>query len=291
MRYEAPVLTPQQDGTERLVSRMQPTTIGWTDPRTVDGELLWPAKYPEDKVANLEIAMGLYGAAGQLQQRPSPRGGGKFKREWFGVLTTMPHCAKLVRYWDKAGTKDGKGARTATVLCGVFSDASAALAAMKEKYVFCHAQGYRVEAAEREAIIKQTAASDAASYGHVETWVEQEPGSGGKESAQGTVGNLAGFTCNIERVTGSKEVRADPLSSQASVGKVKLLAGKWNGEFLDELEQFPMGKLKDMVDAGGGAFNKLAAPGGGLTVATLHVGRGDAPERPEFERVNRDDFF
>ena len=40
----------------------------------------------------------------------------------------------------------------------------------------------------------------------------------------------------IERVTGSKEVRADPLSSQASVGKVRLLAGHWNAQLLDELE-------------------------------------------------------
>jgi hypothetical protein len=34
--------------------------------------------------------------------------------------------------------------------------------------------------------------------------VEQEPGSGGKESAESTIRNLIGFRCFADRVTGSK---------------------------------------------------------------------------------------
>ena len=244
--------------------RMPATPLGWNDPRRTDGELLWPALFPEEKVANLEALMGLYGSAGQLQQRPSPRGGGKFKREWFELLGALPPCHRFVRYWDKAGSRDGTGARTSGVLMGEWTDPGAALPTMRTKYVVVDVVNVRKEAAEREAVIKQTAQTDKASYGYVTTWVEQEPGSGGKESAQATVGNLAGFTCNYERVTGSKEVRADPLSSQASVGKVKLLAGSWNTGFLDELENFPLGRLKDQVDAASGAFNKLNEGGGGF---------------------------
>ena len=39
------------------------------------GALLWPKRMPEGPVASLERVLGTYGVAGQLQQRPSPKGG------------------------------------------------------------------------------------------------------------------------------------------------------------------------------------------------------------------------
>lgn len=60
-----------------------PTPIGWTDPRTVDGELLWPDRYGEAEIAALEKTLGSAATASQLQQRPAPRGGGVFKKEWY----------------------------------------------------------------------------------------------------------------------------------------------------------------------------------------------------------------
>jgi len=262
MRYEAPAWVQQPDGSKVLTPRMEPTCIGWTDPRRVEGELLWPSLYTEEKVQTMEINLGVYHTAGQLQQRPAPRGGGKFKRVWFEILTAIPPLRELVRYWDKSGTKGGTGAQTAGVLMGKYEDASAAIPAMRTKFIVLHVVTCRESAAQREALIKQCAEADRQKYGQVKTWVEQEPGSGGKESAESTVGNLVGFPGYMERVTGSKEVRADPLASQASVGKVKVLAAEWNQSYLDELEHFPVGKLKDMVDATSGAFNKLAVGSG-----------------------------
>lgn len=60
-----------------------PTPIGWTDPRTRDGELLWPDRYGEEEIAALEKTLGSAATASQLQQRPAPRGGGTFRREWY----------------------------------------------------------------------------------------------------------------------------------------------------------------------------------------------------------------
>ena len=54
-------------------------------------------------------------------------------------------------------------------------------------------------------------------------------------------------------------MRAEPFAAQASIRNVKLVDGDWAREFLDEAEMFPVGRLKDQVDAAGGAFNKLAA--------------------------------
>ena len=66
------------------------TSIGWTDPRTEEGELMFPERFGEAQVSELETTLGSYGSAGQLQQRPSPRGGGIIKEQWFRYYTAMP---------------------------------------------------------------------------------------------------------------------------------------------------------------------------------------------------------
>ena len=57
----------------------------WRDPRTLAGELLFPAKFPADVLAQAKsgAALGATGYAGQHQQRPTPAGGGMFKRSWW----------------------------------------------------------------------------------------------------------------------------------------------------------------------------------------------------------------
>jgi predicted phage terminase large subunit-like protein len=59
------------------------TSIGWSDPRNEHGELLWPDRFGAAELAVLKRSLGSYGAAGQLQQRPSPAEGGMLKRHWF----------------------------------------------------------------------------------------------------------------------------------------------------------------------------------------------------------------
>jgi predicted phage terminase large subunit-like protein len=66
------------------------TSIGWSDPRTTHGEFLWPERYGSPELESLKRNLGSYAAAGQLQQRPSPSGGGIIKRHWF-------------RYWQPPG--------------------------------------------------------------------------------------------------------------------------------------------------------------------------------------------
>jgi len=72
-------------------SRM--TSIGFTDPRTEPDELLWPERFGPKEIVDLKISLGSYAAAGQLQQRPSPAGGGIFKRHWFRYF--QPRGANL----------------------------------------------------------------------------------------------------------------------------------------------------------------------------------------------------
>lgn len=79
------------------------TSIGWTDPRTQDGELLWPKQFPAAEVARLKKTLGSYGASGQLQQRPSPPEGGIFKRAWWKFYKVFPGSFdEIIESWDMA---------------------------------------------------------------------------------------------------------------------------------------------------------------------------------------------
>lgn len=71
-------------------SRRCTTSIGWEDPRTQEGELMFPERFGEDQVRELETTLGSYGTAGQLQQKPAPRGGGIIKTAWFKYWTQPP---------------------------------------------------------------------------------------------------------------------------------------------------------------------------------------------------------
>lgn len=78
------------------------TAIGWKDPRTKDGELMFPERFGEETVAALEKTLGSYGSAGQLQQRPSPRGGGIIKTSWYRYYTALPQLEWLEVFADTA---------------------------------------------------------------------------------------------------------------------------------------------------------------------------------------------
>lgn len=78
------------------------TSIGWTDPRTTEGELMFPERFGEQQVKELETTLGTYGAAGQLQQRPAPRGGGILKQEWFRYYTVLPRLEFRTIHADTA---------------------------------------------------------------------------------------------------------------------------------------------------------------------------------------------
>jgi predicted phage terminase large subunit-like protein len=78
------------------------TSIGWTDPRTKPGELMFPERFGESQVAELERTLGSYGSAGQLQQRPAPRGGGIIRLEWFQYWRNLPQLEFRVITVDTA---------------------------------------------------------------------------------------------------------------------------------------------------------------------------------------------
>ena len=58
----------------------------WGDPREKEGDLLWPQGISEERykeIVQKDFRNDSYREAGQMQQRPSPAGGGILKTEWF----------------------------------------------------------------------------------------------------------------------------------------------------------------------------------------------------------------
>jgi predicted phage terminase large subunit-like protein len=214
------------------------------------GQAMNPERFDADELKAKETEMGILPFLALYQQRPSAPGGDMFRREWLEIVAALPAGAErsAVRYWDKAGTAGGSGAYSVGVL----------MVRVDGTFYVDHVIMGRWGSAEREQIIRQTASSDFARFGYdVETVVEQEPGSGGKESAENTIRSLAGYRAAADRVTGDKVLRAEPFAAQASVGRVKLLQGEWNRDYLDILTAFPGGAIKDAVDASSGAFARL----------------------------------
>ena len=78
------------------------TGIGFRDPRTVDGQLLFPARFPLAVVERAERMLGPYATAGQLQQRPAPREGGLFKDAYLESYDAPPALDYRVIYVDTA---------------------------------------------------------------------------------------------------------------------------------------------------------------------------------------------
>lgn len=239
-------LPARYEGENRIVS---PLPI--VDPRTEIGEPLWPGLYDEAALKKLEGEMTIYSVAAQLQQRPSPRGGGMFEIDKFVVLQHMPPKEFVditIRYWDKASTDQG-GCMTAGVRMSKMKESYSG-----PRYIVSDVVSGHWASGVRESTIKQTAQLDGIS---VAVWHEMEPGSSGKDSAESTTKNLAGFRVAADRVTGNKVTRAEPYSSQANVGNVGIVRGSWNKDFLEQHEHFPVGKLKDIPDSAAGAFNKI----------------------------------
>lgn len=209
---------------------------------------LWDAKHDVPMLKKMALT-NRYVFDSQYQQRPTPKGGAMFE-EWekIKIVHAHPRIIKMVRYWDKAGSQ-GAGAFTAGVLMALCEDGL---------YYILDVFRRQLGATKREEAIRQTAEMDGL---RVTVWIEQEPGSGGKESAESTINTtLVGFSCYSERPTGDKVFRAEPLAVQVAAGNIRMLKGDWNKPFLDEVKKFPASKYKDQVDSASGAFNKLAVP-------------------------------
>lgn len=178
-----------------------------------------------------------------------------FKRTQLGdILDKVPNdVIRWVRCWDLAATEkteDGDPAYTSGVLIGKRKNG---------RYVIADVINRQMSASDVRKTIKLTAQADRATYKRVRIRLPKDPGQAGKEQAESYIKYLAGFDVKTVAETGSKEARAEPMAAQWQAGNFDLVAGPWNEEYLLQLENFPDGKFKDMVDASANGFAEIEA--------------------------------
>lgn len=222
------------------IERACSTVIGFKDPRKTDGELLEPIRFPKPVIDALKRDMGPYAYAGQYQQRPVPREGSYFIRDWFPRFSLNARPANLHLYGtsDYAVTQGG-GDWTVHRIWGVDPDGDLWML-----------DGWR----------GQTAA---------DVWIERQIDLIEKHKPFAWFGESGVIAKSIEPMLlrrlrerkaacrlewlppiGDKPTRARGFQARAAMKRVHLPEGLEGDLVLDEYLHFPAGRHDDDVDNG-----------------------------------------
>jgi len=98
----------------------------WQDPRTKEGQLLWPDRFNRDYLENIFKA-GLrtpYNIASQLQQRPAPPDGEIIQRKWFQPWDNqyLPRFEYVIQSWDTALSAKEEACYSAMTVWGIYNN-------------------------------------------------------------------------------------------------------------------------------------------------------------------------
>lgn len=255
LNYVTVILPMEFEVERRCVSPLKDASgKNLADPRTYDDELLFPERFPRAVVERDKVPLGSYGIAGQLQQRPSPRGGGKFKRGWFEIVRAMPVGGQAASGWDLAASKHNTSPWTARVRGKEVNGT----------YYIDAADRLRGSPSEVDIFVLNLTTQDAMIHGkEMIISIPQDPGQAAKGQVVAFAKLLKGYNARFSPETGSKEARATPMSAQAEAGNIKLVSSgdpdkdAWITMFLDELSTFPTGEFKDLTDAASRWFAAL----------------------------------
>lgn len=264
--------------------RQCPKWFAGSDPRKAEGELLWPEKFTAKKVATLKGELGEYRTAGQLQQRPSPQGGGLLKVKYFDLWPArkaLPPFDFIIQSYDTAFTDKTSGDPTACTVWGVFKHTVNGTTRARCMLLDAWAEhlGY-------PALKKKAMADWKATYGGDDTdplnkprrpdlMLIEEKGSGISLIQDLQMSNLPARSYNPGKA--SKTARAEMSAPLLESGAFVLIesrkepgqAVRWARPLLAQMEQFPNGEHDDLTDT--------------YTMAAIFLQRAQMLELPSVE--------
>lgn len=197
--------------------------------------------------------------------------GAFFRREWFPIVDAIPGgWTRVTRYWDRAATEPSAENPNPDWTRGLklyaYPDGTFCVGDLKSA---------RSTPGRVDSLIKTVASHDGKS---VRIKSQQDPGSAGVKEAEEFIKMLAGFNVASEVETKNKATRAQPVSSQAEHGNVKVLRAEWNEEFFSELVNFSEDPNEydhdDIVDCLSGAFNDLTEGPTAFAASSLNKLKG-----------------
>lgn len=276
------------------------TVLGWEDPRIEPGELLCPERVGEKELRTLKRRLGDFGTAGQLQQRPAPRGGGILREDYWKAWP--PGVEDLVQPSGKPLAPVGY-----PVMDFILASVDTALSEKEEAdYSAMTIWGLWRDRHDMPNLMLMEAWHDrVALHGLVTKLIEVctrrsvdrlliEAKSAGQSAAQ-EIQRLArgsGWSTVLEPVKGDKVARAWACQPTFQAGQVwaparnkdgYVLFLNWAQMVIDEASIFPKGSNDDLVDTVTQAINHFRRTGMLLTkddrVEQLNT-RNRPPGRP-----------
>ncbi len=238
------------------------TRIGWTDPRTEEGEPLWPERFPESWLATQATALGPFAWAGQYQQSPVPRGGGIIKSDWWACWppdgeedswtrhvevdgepvrrTLFPDFDYVLVSVDTAFETKQSNDWSACTVWGVFEDR-----ARRPKLMLIEAWRERLELHELVQRIRDTATRRKADA------VLVEGKASGLSVIQETRRLMRGDEFQLISIEpkGDKVARTHAVVPMFTGGLIYAPKRKWSDMVIDEVSSFPRGRWDDLHDS------------------------------------------
>ena len=230
-----------------------------------EGESTWPERFSTEFMAVTEEEQGPFWWAALYLQDPEELSGDVFEGEFLTVPLEdidIKDFNRFVRFWDRGAT-DAQDGNDPDWTVGLLMGRLKPKAKIKEKYpqleyIVLDVVRFQGSPAKNQTKIRNTAERDKLTYSGVETFMEQEPGSSGKDTID-TYKNevLAGFKFKGIRSTGSKHLRAIDVAAAVEIQKVGFKKATWNGNLYLEMRAFPYGSHDDQVDGLSGSYNRF----------------------------------
>lgn len=236
------LIKEMEDGGERWEIVSLPALAEAKDPlRRKPGEALCPARYDEKKLNDLKRQLGSYSFAALYQQRPIPLEGALFKRDWFGkdkIIDRAPEGLKWARGYDLAVSTKTSADYTASFRCAFTKDGDLIIDGGYRK---------RVEFPEQLRYVVKRMTDEK----HTRHGVEKALHGEALVQSLRRIPAVRGIPLKAVKVDTDKFTRALGWANLAEAGKVYLVNGNWNGDFLDEICRFTGkgDKHDDQVDA------------------------------------------
>lgn len=237
------ILPTEFEPANRCKTKLKDGTPFWSDPRSKEGELLYPDKFDAERIAQLKKDLGSYAYAAQHQQRPVPADGGMIKLEFFrNRWDTLPAEPEAVHIFVDAAFKDTDDSDRVAI--GVFMKAGPQL------YLADMRWG-RMGFVQTVNAIKELRAQWPMVRGiHIE---DKANGSAVIEVLKTQVPGVIPITPN-----GGKESRVAAITSYLEAGNLVLpkYAG-WVDDYIAEAVAFPKAQHDDALDMTAYAMTRM----------------------------------
>lgn len=237
------------------------------DPRTTAGEPLWPERFPSEELTNIKARLGSYAAAAQLQQLPSPAGGGIFRRSywrWYSLSDPPRNLEQVIISVDLAVNDATTSDYTVGQVWGRIGP---------DKYLL-HQVRARLDFPAQLQMVRDLGDWVRANHPlHHPAGIYVERAANAHPLMRTLLQEIPGI--NLWPPMGSKEARALAVIPQIQSGNIYLPGApdtvretydrdqtpEWTQKFVEETAAFPNGAHDDQVDACTQAITILDNPG------------------------------